>query len=92
MRRVSTMWVVSNPSSNEWSCSRHSPAWSQTGQSRGWLASRNSITAWRASRTRSEVSERTTMPSVAGVAQAMARRGWPSISTRQIRHWPTTER
>ena len=86
------MWVKSLPSSKEWSWSRHSPAWSHTGQSRGWLARRNSITAVRASLTRSEVSDFTTMPSTAGVAQAIASLGCPSISTMQMRHWPTTVR
>src|SRR5262245_17221778 len=31
-----------------WSCRSHSPPWSQIGQSRGWLMSRNSITPSRA--------------------------------------------
>ena len=48
------------------------------------------MTASRASLARSDVSAFTTMPSVAEVAQPRARRGWPSISTMQIRHWPTT--
>src|SRR6202040_3132383 len=32
----------------DWSCRSHSPPWSQIGQSRGWLMSRNSITPSRA--------------------------------------------
>ena len=50
------------------------------------------MTAARASRTRSEVPDLTTMPSATGVAQAIARRGWPSTSTMQMRHWPTIDR
>src|SRR5215207_6668709 len=48
------------------SCSGHSPPLSQTGQSSGWLISRNSTTARCATCTRS-VRVCTTMPSLTGV-------------------------
>jgi hypothetical protein len=59
------------------------------GQSRGWLTSRNSITARRALRA---FSERvwTTMPSDTRVLQAMAGLGIFSTSTRQMRQLPAT--
>ena len=51
-----------------WSCRSHSPPWSQMGQSRGWLMSRNSITPSRAFFT-SGVSVLMFMPGAAGMAQ-----------------------
>ncbi len=69
----------------------HSPAWSQIGQSSGWLMRRNSIVAARELRTFSVV-VLTESPSLSGVVQAAWIFGIPSISTRHIRHWPTTER
>ena len=69
----------------------HSPAWSQIGQSSGWLMSRNSIVAARDALTLSVV-VLTARPSRSGVVQAAWIFGMPSISTRHMRHWPTTER
>ncbi len=68
----------------------HSPAWSQIGQSSGWLIRRNSIVAFCASFVFGEP-VLTTIPSLIGVVQAAWIFGIPSISTRHIRHCPTTE-
>ena len=76
------------PQPIEMSCSGHSPPLSQTGQSSGWLMSRNSTTACWASRTRS-VWVWTTMPSLTGVEHAVCSFGMPSTSTRHMRHAPT---
>jgi hypothetical protein len=70
------------------SWSGHSPPLSQTGQSSGWLISRNSTTAFWAFFTRSDWVT-TTIPSLTGVEQAVWSFGIPSISTRHIRHAPT---
>ena len=70
------------------SCSGHSPPLSHTGQSSGWLTSRNSTTALCAFFTRSEV-VLTTMPSLTGVEHEVWSLGMPSISTRHMRHAPT---
>ena len=70
------------------SCSGHSPPLSHTGQSSGWLTSRNSTTASCACFTRSEVVF-TTMPSLTGVEQEVCSLGMPSISTRHMRQAPT---
>ncbi len=70
------------------SCSGHSPPLSQTGQSSGWLTSRNSTTAFCASLTWS-VRVWITIPSRTGVEQEVCSFGIPSISTRHIRQAPT---
>ena len=70
------------------SCSGHSPPLSHTGQSSGWLMSRNSTTARWASCTRS-VCVCTTIPSLTGVEQPVCSFGIPSISTRHMRQAPT---
>ncbi len=70
------------------SCSGHSPPLSQTGQSSGWLISRNSTTACCAVLTRS-VWVWTVMPSLTGVEQPVWSFGMPSISTRHMRQAPT---
>ena len=70
------------------SCSGHSPPLSQTGQSSGWLTSRNSTTAFWAFFTWS-VRVWTTIPSRTGVEQEVCSFGIPSISTRHIRQAPT---
>jgi len=87
-RLGSTKREVPLPQPKEMSCSGHSPPLSQTGQSSGWLSSRNSTTASCACLTRSEVVW-TTMPSLTGVEQAVCSFGMPSISTRHIRQAPT---
>src|SRR5450759_240192 len=52
------------------SCSAHSPPLSQTGQSSGWLSSKNSIVAlWPAAACFDVPAVRTTMPSSTGVVQ-----------------------
>ncbi len=61
---------------------------SHTGQSSGWLISRNSTTASCAPFTRSEVVF-TTMPSFTGVEHEVCSLGMPSISTRHMRQAPT---
>jgi hypothetical protein len=76
------------PHPNEMSWSGHSPPLSQTGQSSGWLISRNSTTASWACFTRSDVVT-TTIPSFTGVEHAVWSFGMPSISTRHMRHAPT---
>ena len=70
------------------SCSGHSPPLSQTGQSSGWLTSRNSTTALCACLTWS-VRVWTTIPSRTGVEQEVCSFGIPSISTRHMRQAPT---
>ena len=69
------------------SCSGHSPPLSHTGQSSGWLTSRNSTIAFCACLTRSVVT--TTIPSLTAVEQAVWSLGMPSISTRHMRQAPT---
>ena len=76
------------PQPKEMSCSGHSPPLSQTGQSSGWLRSRNSTTDSCAAFTRG-LSVLTTMPSRTGVEQAVWSFGMPSTSTRHMRHAPT---
>ena len=80
--------VFPPPQPKEMSCSGHSPPLSQTGQSSGWLMSRNSSTDSCALSTRS-VRVWTTMPSLTGVEQPVWSFGMPSISTRHIRQAPT---
>ncbi len=70
------------------SWSGHSPPLSHTGQSSGWLTSRNSTTAFWAWRTRS-VCVWTTIPSLTGVEHDVWSFGMPSISTRHMRQAPT---
>ncbi len=89
-RFSSTKRLSPGPYASVWSCSGHSPPLSQTGQSSGWFASRNSSTPSWAFFTFSEVVS-TTMPSPASMKQAgwsVAPRG-PSTSTRHMRHMPT---
>ena len=76
------------PQPKEMSCSGHSPPLSHTGQSSGWLISRNSTMASWASRTR-WVCVLTTIPSLTGVEQPVCSLGMPSTSTRHMRHAPT---
>ena len=57
------------PNASVWSCSGHSPPRSHTGQSSGWLMSRNSSTPSWICFTAS-FCECTTMPSVTGVVHA----------------------
>jgi hypothetical protein len=83
--------LYGRPWASEYSCSRHSPAWSQMGQSRGWLMSRNSIIPARASSTWGE-RVRTTIPSATCVEQAICSLGAFSISTRHMRQLPATDR
>src|ERR1700693_3831109 len=60
------------------------------GQSSGWLMRRNSMLAARDCTTFSVV-VLTERPSFKGVVHAAWILGIPSISTRHIRHWPTTD-
>src|SRR3954469_7142015 len=76
------------PQPKEMSCSGHSPPLSQTGQSSGWVISRNSTTACWAVLTRL-VWVWTTIPSLTGVEHAVCSFGMPSISTRHMRQAPT---
>ena len=76
------------PQPKEMSCSGHSPPLSQTGQSSGWLISRNSTTASCASFTRA-VCVCTTIPSFTAMEQPVWSLGMPSTSTRHMRHAPT---
>ncbi len=59
------------PCLDENSCKVHSPAWSQIGQSSGWLISRNSVIASRDSKALGE-SVLICMPGAAFVPQAIA--------------------
>ena len=79
---------VPGPQPKVMSCSGHSPPLSQTGQSSGWLISRNSTTAFCALFTRS-LWVCTTIPSLTGVEQPVCSLGMPSISTRHMRQAPT---
>src|SRR6202035_2950493 len=70
------------------SCSGHSPPLSHTGQSSGWLISRNSTTDRCAAFTRS-LWVCTTIPSFTAVEQPVCSLGMPSTSTRHMRQAPT---
>ena len=72
------------PQSNAISCSSHSPPRSQTGQSSGWFASRNSIIA-RCAFSISSLSVVTTMPSVQRIVQEVCSLGIFSMRTRHMR-------
>ena len=74
-----------------WSCRPHSPAWSQIGQSTGWLIRCISSTCLTTCCTRGVVVW-TTMPSRTVVLQAMVSFGRPSISTWHRRQTPATLR
>ena len=76
------------PNEYEKSWSGHSPPLSQTGQSSGWLISRNSNTLARASTT-SGVCVETTIPSATGVEQEVCSFGIFSIFTMQTRQEPS---
>ena len=88
LRLSSTNRLRPGPQPYEMSCSGHSPPLSQTGQSSGWLTSRNSTTAFWACFTRS-VWVWTTIPSLTGVEQEVWSFGMPSTSTMHMRHAPT---
>ena len=76
------------PNARVWSCSGHSPPRSHTGQSSGWLISRNSSTPSCTAFTLGDC-VLTTMPSVTGVAHEICMPRMPSTSTRHMRHMPT---
>ena len=76
------------PKASVWSWSGHSPPRSQTGQSSGWLMSKNSRTPSWIFFTVSDCVWHT-MPSVTGVVQAGGKPRTPSTSTRHMRHMPT---
>ena len=80
--------LLPGPQPIEMSWSGHSPPLSHTGQSSGWLTSRNSTIAFCADFTLSEVVT-TTIPSLIAVEQAVCSFGIPSISTRHMRQAPT---
>jgi hypothetical protein len=82
------MRLSSGPNVYEKSCSGHSPPLSQTGQSSGWLISRNSNTLALAATTSGAFVE-TTMPSVHMVEQAVCSFAIFSILTRQTRQDPS---
>ena len=79
------MRLCTLPNADEKSCSGHSPPLSHTGQSSGWLMSRNSKTPARASVLSTSL-VCTTMPSAAGVEHDVCSFGIFSIFTRQTRH------
>ncbi len=87
-RRGKSIRLAAGPYSYEKSCSGHSPPLSQTGQSRGWLISKNSNTAARAWTT-SVVRVSTTIPSAQSVEQAVWSFGIFSMRTMQTRHEPS---
>ena len=76
------------PKLYEKSCSGHSPPLSHTGQSSGWLISRNSNTLARASTT-SGVRVETIIPSATVVEQDVCSFGIFSIFTMQTRQDPS---
>ena len=88
LRLSSTKRLRPGPQPKAMSCSGHSPPLSHTGQSSGWLTSRNSTTAFCAPLTRS-VCVYTTMPSLTGVEHEVCSFGMPSTSTMHMRHAPT---
>src|SRR6516164_5128227 len=78
------------PKRSVWSCRGHSPPLSQTGQSRGWLISRNSSTpSWAFLTPGACVS--TTIPSLtSAMHEAVSADPRPvSMLTRHMRHMPT---
>ena len=82
--------VAPGPKERVWSWRGHSPPLSQTGQSSGWLMSRNSSVAFWASAAFSlESAVRTTIPSCAVIVQAVCIFGMPSTSHRHMRQAPT---
>ena len=91
MNRVSDF-----PCSKLKSCKLHSPAWSQTGQSKGWLINKNSVTDFLASVTLSEFLLFTSIPSIHPVTQdainfgiGLGSASLPlATSTKQQRHFP----
>mmetsp|Transcript_29180 Transcript_29180/g.74461 ORF Transcript_29180/g.74461 Transcript_29180/m.74461 type:complete len:445 (+) Transcript_29180:1810-3144(+) len=90
-RLVSVNLLLSLPKIMAWSCRSHSPPWSQMGQSRGWLISKNSITPSRAFLT-TGVLVLIFIPGPAGMAQEAWGLGLFSISTRHMRQLPAIER
>ncbi len=91
LKRLSVKRDRSLPNATAWSCRSHSPPWSQTGQSSGWLTSRNSMTPSRALRVFSE-SVRIRMPFMTGMAHEAWAFGIFSISTRHMRQLPAIDR
>ena len=89
-RFSSTNRLSPGPKAMVWSWSGHSPPLSQTGQSNGWLMSRNSRTPSWALRVRSD-SVSTTIPGVHSSMHDGCRAGPRpvSTSTRHMRHMPT---
>src|SRR5919107_1814525 len=73
------------PQPNELSCSGHSPPLPHTGQSSGWLTSRNSTTAFWACFTRSEVVV-TTIPSRTRLLHVLLELGAEVLQHRGHRH------
>ena len=69
----------------------HSPALSQTGQSRGWLINWNSITEFRAS-TALALSVLISSPSAIRSEQAMIGLGERLLSTMQMRQLPAIDK
>lgn len=74
---------LSDPKAMDWSCRSHSPPWSQMGQSRGWLTSKNSITPSLAFLVKSEF-VLILHPFITGIAQAAT--GFADFSTFQSKH------
>ena len=91
MKRVSDF-----PCSKLKFCNSHSPAWSQTGQSKGWLINKNSVTDFLASVTLSEFLLFTSIPSIHPVTHDAINFGMGlgsaslpfATSTKQQRHFP----
>ncbi len=81
VRLASSMREKSAPKANARSWSWHSPPSSHTGQSSGWLTSRNSMTPLRAL-TAAGDSVATTMPSATAVVHAVCGLGPQAITGR----------
>ena len=96
VRLMSTNRVSPRPLDIAWFCSGHSPPLSQTGQSSGWLISRNSMMPCCALSATSDVNcVLTTMPSATSIVQEACGLGNPrplpasGMSTRHCRQAPT---
>ena len=88
VRRGNSIRLWSGPNVYEKSWSGHSPPLSHTGQSSGWLTSRNSNTPALAATT-SSVRVCTTMPSEQMIEHDVCSFGIFSIVTMQTRHEPS---
>ena len=90
LRFVSRKRLRSLPYTKAWSCRSHSPPWSQMGQSKGWLISKNSMTPSRAFFTRGVV-VLISMFGITGIAHEATALGDLVTSTRHMRQLPAMD-